>query len=113
MSAEDTHEERENFRHIPNLSAPSPGSGDVERQTFSRMETAKYLGVSVKTLDRMVGAREIHPGMRQTSRPRWTREYLDQWLRDQFALLVAGDVAVVRRIIARRLSNWAAPSASL
>jgi hypothetical protein len=113
MSTEDTHEERENFRHIPNLSAPSPGSGDVERQTFSRMETAKYLGVSVKTLDRMVGAREIHPGMRQTSRPRWTREYLDQWLRDQFALLVAGDVAVVRRIIARRLSNWAAPSASL
>ena len=113
MSTEDTHEEREDFRHIPNLSAPSPGSGDVERQTFSRMETAKYLGVSVKTLDRMVGAREIHPGMRQTSRPRWTREYLDQWLRDQFALLVAGDVAVVRRIIARRLSNWAAPSASL
>ena len=113
MSTEDTHKERENFRHTPNLSAPSPGPGDVEHQTFSRMETAKYLGVSVKTLDRMVGAREFHPGMRQTSRPRWTREYLDQWLRDQFALLVAGDVAVVRRIIARRLSNWAAPSASL
>lgn len=113
MSTEDTHEIHENCRHVPNQPAPSPGSGDVGRQTFSRMETAKYLGVSVKTLDRMVGAREIHPGMRQTSRPRWTREYLDQWLRDQFALLVAGDVAVVRRIIARRLSNWAAPSASL
>lgn len=113
MSTEDTHEERQNFRGIPNQPAPSPGSGDVGRQTFSRMETAKYLGVSVKTLDRMVGAKEIHPGMRQTSRPRWTREYLDQWLRDQFALLVAGDVIFVRRIIARRLSNWAAPSASL
>jgi len=92
---------------------PSATSGHIECQTFGRAGTAKYVGVSVRTLDRMVASGQIHPGMRETKRPRWSREYLDQWLREQFQLLVAGDAVSVRRAIARRLPNWAAPWASL
>lgn len=83
---------------------------------LTRAETAAALGVSPRTLTRMVNSKEIKAPIVKRGRHHWPRRYVHEWLNERFALLmtpgsttaIVGSRSGVRPGIVRRLSYWAA-----
>jgi AraC-like DNA-binding protein len=83
---------------------------------LTRKETAAALGVSPRTLTRMVNSKEINAPILKRGRHHWPIRYVHEWLNERFALLCApGNTATscgskngLRPAIVRRLSYWAA-----